>query len=78
MIAKIVLLLAVKTSGNFAEQCVLLLPVRFERPGENLLELVAVVYRRMKKYNVAALFRPAYFVLHSGMTVDHQRNGFSS
>ena len=43
MMVKIVLLLAAKSLGNFAEYLVLFLPARFERPGEDLLKMVAVV-----------------------------------
>src|SRR5262249_38989953 len=50
------LLLAAKSSGNFAQQLVLLRPARLERPGEDLLELVAVVHGCMKKNNVGAFF----------------------
>ena len=43
MMVKIVLLLAAKSLGNFAEQLVLFLPPRFQCPREDLLEMVAVV-----------------------------------
>ena len=43
------LFLAVKSSGNFAQQLVLFLPARLERPGEDLLEMIAVVHRRVEK-----------------------------
>ena len=43
MMVKIVLLLAAKSLGNFAEQFVLFLPAGFKRPRENLLEMIAVV-----------------------------------
>ena len=51
--------LAVKTSGNFVQQFVLLLPAGLERPGEDLLKMVAVVHSSMQKNNVGAFFRPA-------------------
>ena len=51
--------LGVKSSGNFAQQFVLLLPARFERPGEDLLKMIAVIHGSMKKHNVGVVFRPA-------------------
>ncbi len=51
--------LAVKTSGNFVQQFVLLLPAGLERPGEDLLKMVAVVHSSMQKNNVGGFFRPA-------------------
>ena len=49
MMVKIVLLLAAKSLGNFAEQLVLFLPPRFQCPREDLLEMVAVVDGRVKE-----------------------------
>jgi Probable Zinc-ribbon domain len=45
--------------GNFAQLLVLLLPARLERPGEDLLKMVAVIYRGVKKHNVGVVFRSA-------------------
>jgi hypothetical protein len=52
------LFLAAKTSGNIAQQLVLLLPPRLERPGEDLLKLIAVIDGSMKKNNIGAVFGP--------------------
>src|SRR5437764_11279714 len=71
------LLLAAKSSGNFAQQLVLLRPAGLERPSEDLLEIIAVIHGGVKKNDVGALFCPVYFVLQSGMTIDRQRNGLS-
>jgi hypothetical protein len=34
----------------------LLLPARLERPGEDLLKMIAVIHGRVKKNNVRAFF----------------------
>ena len=52
------LFLAAKSSGNFAQLFVLLLPAGFEGPGEDLLKMIAIVHGGVKKNNVGALFRP--------------------
>src|SRR5262249_3157227 len=64
------LLLAAKSSGNFAQQLVLLRPARLKRPGEDLLEIIAVIDSGVKKNDVRTLFRPVYFVLQRGMIID--------
>ena len=51
--------LAMKTSGNFAQQFIPLLPARLECPGEDLLKMIAVIHGSMKKNNVGAVFRSA-------------------
>jgi hypothetical protein len=43
---------AAETSGNFAQQLVLLLPASFERPCEDLSKMVAVIHGSMKENNV--------------------------
>lgn len=35
-----------------------LLPARLERPREDLLKMIAVIDRRIKKNNVGTVFRP--------------------
>ena len=56
IIVKIVLLLAAKGLGNFAEQLVLILPAGLECPHENLLEMIAVIHGGVKENNVSAFF----------------------
>ena len=51
-----ILFLAVKSLGNFARELLLLLPPRFQRPGKDLLEMIALVDGGMKKNNVGAFF----------------------
>ena len=54
------LFLAVKSSGNFAQPRKRsgLLPAGLEGPGEDLLKMIAVIHRSMKKNHVGALVRP--------------------
>jgi len=75
---KIALLFAAKTSGDFAAQLILFLPPRFQCPGEDLLEMVAIVYGGMKENNVGSLFSSAQFVLQGWMIVDCHRNRLGS
>jgi hypothetical protein len=39
----------VKSSANFAQLVVLLLPAGFERPGEDLLKMIAVIHSGVEK-----------------------------
>ena len=72
------LLFPPETRGDFVQQFVLFLPPRFQCPGKDLLKMIAVVHGGVKTNHVGAVFRPSYFVLQTGVTVDRQRNGFSS
>jgi hypothetical protein len=58
-----ILVTTVKSSGNFAQQFVLLLPGRLECPRENLLKTIAVVHGGVKEDNVGALFGSREFVV---------------
>jgi len=69
MMVKIVLLLAVKTSGDFAQQLILFLPPRFQCPREDLLKMIAVVHCGVKEDNVGALFGSREFVLQGWITI---------
>ena len=62
-----ILFLAVKSPGNFAELLVLRLPVRLECPpnSESIreeersgLKIITVIHSRMKNDNIGAVFRP--------------------
>ena len=47
--SQVALFLAVEAASSFAQQIILFLPARLERPGEDLLEMIAVVHRRVEK-----------------------------
>jgi hypothetical protein len=53
---QITLLFAPETRSHFAQQLILFLPPRFQRPREDLLKIVAVIYGGVKENNVGALF----------------------
>lgn len=72
----IALLFAASTFRDVAEQLILFLPPRFQRPRENLLEMIAGIHGGLKENNVGAIFGSGYFVLQSGMTIDRQRHSF--
>jgi hypothetical protein len=50
------LFLAAETFGSFTQELILLLPARLKRPGEDLLEMVAVVHDGVKKNYVCSFF----------------------
>ena len=64
------LLFAPETSGDFAEQLVLLFPAGLNCPRVDSLKMVAVVYGSVEKNNVSALFGSRELVLQGGMSID--------
>jgi len=54
--SQVALFLAVEAASSFAQQIILFLPARLERPGEDLLKMVAVVYGSLKQNDVGTLF----------------------
>jgi adenylate cyclase len=49
------LFLAAKTSGNFTQQLILFFPARLERPGKDLLKMIAVIHGERAEGAEAAL-----------------------
>jgi hypothetical protein len=59
-----------KNDGDFSQLRGVVFLARFQRPAENLKEMLAAIDGGMKEHNIRPVFRPAQSVLHGRATPD--------